>query len=102
MGFRLRGAEIKPIAAGEMISQATIAGALQIPPSGQPILLMADRQTAGGYPIVGSVISADVGRAAQLAPGDRVSFSACTRKEAIAALLAVERRLLRLEERVSS
>ena len=49
-----------------MISDATPLGALQVPASGQPILLMADRQTTGGYPKIATVISADLGLAGQL------------------------------------
>jgi antagonist of KipI len=73
-----------------MISDATFAGGIQITPSGEPILLMADRQTTGGYPQVATVISADLPVAAQLAPGDWIEFSACTRSEAVAALAAQE------------
>jgi antagonist of KipI len=57
---------------------------------------MADRQTAGGYPKVGHVITADLPLAGQLAPGGYFDFSWCTRAEAIAALIARERELLRL------
>ena len=54
-----------------MISDATFPGALQVPSSGQPILLLADRPTTGGYPQIAVVISADLGLAGQLLPGDR-------------------------------
>ena len=56
---------------------------------------MADRQTAGGYPKIAHVISADLPLAGQLAPGDFIEFILCTRQEAIAALIARERQLLR-------
>ena len=69
-----------------MISDAAFTGGLQIPPSGEPILLMADRQTTGGYPQIAMVITADLGLAGQLAPGDWIEFAWCTRLEAIAAL----------------
>ena len=87
MGYRLSGPAI-PSAIGEMISDATFAGGIQVPPSGEAILLMADRQTTGGYPQVATVISADLPIAGQLAPGDWVEFTACTRQEAVAALAA--------------
>jgi antagonist of KipI len=58
---------------------------------------MADRQTTGGYPRLGVVISADVGIAAQAAPGDSLRFTHCSRAEALSALIAQERRLLALE-----
>lgn len=71
---------------GEMLSEATVMGAVQIPPSGQPILLMADRQTTGGYAQIAIVITADLPAAAQLAPGDHVMFEVCSRSAALAAL----------------
>jgi len=55
---------------------------------------MADRQTTGGYPAIGTVISADLGVAGQLAPGDPVSFVVCSRAEAFSALIARERALM--------
>src|SRR4029450_4510398 len=71
---------------GEIVSDATFAGAIQCPPSGEPILLMADRQTTGGYPQAATVITADFPLAGQLAPGDWIEFALCTRLEAITAL----------------
>ncbi len=60
---------------------------------------MADRQTTGGYPKLATLITADVGVAGQLGPGDRVSFVVCSRREATAALIAQERALMAIEER---
>ena len=101
MGYRLiAGSERKvvmcgpgPFGPGEMISDATFMGGLQIPPSGDPILLMADRQTTGGYPQIATVITADLPLAGQLAPGDWLEFTLCTRAEAITALVEEEERL---------
>jgi len=93
MGYRLSGASIPRISDREMISDATFVGAIQIPASGQPILLMSDRQTTGGYPQIATVITADLPLAGQLAPGDWVEFARCTRAEAIAALRDQEARL---------
>jgi antagonist of KipI len=56
---------------------------------------MADRQTAGGYPKIATVIAADLPLAGQVAPGEFIEFIACTRQEAAAALIARERQLLR-------
>lgn len=94
MGYRLGGARVPRLAGREMISDATFVGAIQIPASGEPILLMADRQTTGGYPQIATVITADLPIAAQLAPGDWVEFEVCSRAEAIAALVAREGKLL--------
>jgi biotin-dependent carboxylase-like uncharacterized protein len=99
MGFRLHGPALPPTEGGTFISDATVVGSLQVPPSGQPILLMADRQTTGGYPKVATVISADISLAGQLGPGDALSFVVCSRREAMAALIAQERTLMALEER---
>jgi KipI family sensor histidine kinase inhibitor len=90
MGYRLRGAEPLPRDSREMISDATVEGGLQVPPSGQPILLMADRQVTGGYPIIATVITADLPVVGQLAPGDWIEFDACTRADALAALARLD------------
>jgi antagonist of KipI len=86
MGYRLSGATLPRVSNREMISDAAFAGGIQVPPSGEPILLMSDRQTTGGYPQMATVITADLAAAGQLAPGDWVEFARCTRAEAIAAL----------------
>ena len=85
MGYRLDG-PIIPSAGGEMISAPVAIGTVQVTPTGQPILLMADHATTGGYPMAGTVIAADVPVAAQLAPGDVIRFTACSLAEADAAL----------------
>ena len=98
MGFRLDGPRARRIARGaDIISDATPLGVLQVPASGQPILLMADRQTTGGYPKIATVITADLGVAGQLAPGDAIAFAVCTPRDALAALIAQERALMALE-----
>ena len=97
MGFRLRGSLLRQAGDGEMLSDATTLGALQVPAAGQPILLMADRQTTGGYPSLATVISADIGLAGQLAPGDSISFVVSTVREAMAALIAQEQALMAFE-----
>ena len=81
----------------DIVSDATPLGVLQVPASGQPILLMADRQTTGGYPKIATVIAADMALAGQLGPGDEIVFVPCTLKEALAALIAQEQALLRME-----
>ncbi len=78
MGYRLTGPKIVRKGSSQFISDGTAMGELQVPPDGKPILLMADRQTTGGYPKIAVVISADLPLAAQLAPGDTISFAPCT------------------------
>jgi allophanate hydrolase subunit 2 len=63
---------------------------IQVPASGQPILLMAECATTGGYATIANVITADQPIAGQLAPGDWIAFEPCTRAEALAALRARE------------
>jgi antagonist of KipI len=97
MGYRLEGPRLTHARGADIISDATPLGVLQVPASGQPILLMADRQTTGGYPKIATVISADVAVAGQLGPSDTISFAVCTPAEAMAALIAQERTLMAVE-----
>lgn len=73
MGYRLSGPDLE-VTGRELISLGLTMGAVQLPPGGQPILLMADHQTAGGYPVILGVSRAALPLAAQLFPGDRLSF----------------------------
>ena len=93
MGYRLDGPPLPRSDATEILSDATPIGSVQVPRSGQPILLMADRQTTGGYPKIATVITADLSVAGQLAPGDWIRFVRCSRSEAVDALQRLERRL---------
>jgi biotin-dependent carboxylase-like uncharacterized protein len=102
MGFRLDGPQLTHARGADIISDATALGALQVPASGQPIVLMADRQTAGGYPKIATVISADVSVAGQLGPGDTLTFSVCSLGEALSALIAQERALMAVEASAQS
>jgi antagonist of KipI len=97
MAFRLKGPALQHLSSADIISDATPVGALQVPASGQPLLLMADRQTTGGYAKLATVITADIGIAGQAAPGDVLIFRVCDRAEALTALMARERPLLALE-----
>jgi antagonist of KipI len=83
MGYRLQGPGLEA-REEELLSFAVIAGAVQLPASGQPILLMADHQTAGGYPVVAVVVSASMPVAAQLAPGDELRIAETTLADALA------------------
>jgi antagonist of KipI len=96
-GFRLHGPVLQHVHGADIISDATPLGVLQVPASGQPILLMADRQTTGGYPKLATVIAADIGLAGQLGPGDRIDFTVCTPQDALTALIDQERWLMAIE-----
>ncbi|GAB5560549.1 MAG: urea amidolyase family protein [Synoicihabitans sp.] len=74
MGIRLTGDKIEPTAPIEMVSQPVDVGTIQIPASGEPIVLMADRQTLGGYPRLASVIAVDLAILAQVPLGQRIRF----------------------------
>jgi antagonist of KipI len=99
MGYRLEGPRLEHSNGADIISDATPLGTLQVPASGQPILLMADRQTTGGYARIATVISADISLAGQLAPGDDLRFALCSQPEALAALIAREQAMLAIAER---
>lgn len=74
MGYRLRGRELLHRASAEIVSDAVTFGTIQVPADRQPILLMADCQTTGGYATLATMIAADRSLAAQLSPGDSLSF----------------------------
>ncbi|HXM39573.1 MAG TPA: biotin-dependent carboxyltransferase family protein [Gemmatimonadales bacterium] len=82
MGYRLEGPMLDA-SGDELLSFGLAAGAIQVPRSGQPILLMADHQTAGGYPVVAVVASASMPVAAQLLPGHELSFADVTVEAAL-------------------
>ena len=84
IGVRLEGPPI-PGGGGDGTSVAVLPGTVQLPPDGQPIILLADAQTIGGYRVIGHVISADLPLVAQLRPGAAVTFRPVTLAEAHAA-----------------
>ena len=80
------------------MSATVVPGTVQVPPDGQPIILMADAQTIGGYPQIAHVVSADLPLVAQVRPGDRVRFREVTLDEAHRAAHAREHALALLRE----
>lgn len=94
MGYRLSGPKLALAATREIASQAVCFGTVQVPAGGQPIVLMADRQTTGGYPRFAEVIAADLPRLAQCAPGSAsVRFEPVTLEEADRAREELARRV---------
>ena len=85
VGFQLTGPRIEHSKGFNIVSDGIVDGHIQVPGNGQPIVLMRDRQTAGGYPKIATIISADLARFAQLRPGSGVRFRAVERDEAVAA-----------------
>ncbi|WP_043614541.1 biotin-dependent carboxyltransferase family protein [Nonomuraea candida] len=76
VGVRLRGPGLARAKEGELPSEGMVAGAVQVPPSGQPIVFLADHPPTGGYPVIAVVREADLPVVAQLRPGDEVRFTA--------------------------
>ena len=82
MGYRFQGQKLELKQPLEMLSHAIQFGSVQVPPSGQPIILMADAQTTGGYPKIANVIDADLGALAQVRLGSTIQFEAVSLQEA--------------------
>ncbi|UHA75748.1 hypothetical protein KIK04_00380 [Paenibacillus sp. 481] len=82
MGYRLQGEALHLIEPVELISEAVSFGTVQVPPEGNPIILMADRQTVGGYPKMAQIVSADLPVLAQVKPGESVRFAEITFEQA--------------------
>lgn len=74
VGLRLEGPSIQAPAQGRMISEGMMWGAIQVPESGKPIILMCDHPTTGGYPVIACVATIDLPRLGQLRPGDSIRF----------------------------
>jgi 5-oxoprolinase (ATP-hydrolysing) subunit C len=85
MGYRLSGPVIEHAKGFNIVSDGIPTGAIQVPGSGEPIVLLADCGTTGGYPKIATVISADLPRFVQQRPGSHVSFAVVSREEAIQA-----------------
>jgi biotin-dependent carboxylase-like uncharacterized protein len=74
VGIRLEGPRLELVRHEELLSEGVVTGALQVPPSGEPILLLNDHPTTGGYPVLGVVHTGDLPLVGQLRPGQRLSF----------------------------
>ena len=96
MGMRLDGPLLQHRGGWDIVSDAIATGAIQVPGSGQPIVLLADHQTTGGYPKIATVISADLPVVGRRRPGDLIRFAVVTVEAAEALCRAEERRLAEL------
>ena len=94
MGIRLAGPALVHVdaAATDIVSDGVVPGAIQVPADGQPIVLLADAQTVGGYPKIATVISADLPRLAQARAGDTLRFAVVDGHQARAAAQQVRQR----------
>ena len=85
MATRLDGPQVVA-RQGEILTCGVLAGAVQVPSGGAPIVLLADHQATGGYPVIATIITADLGRVAQRLPGEPLRFVRVARDRAVAAL----------------
>jgi 5-oxoprolinase (ATP-hydrolysing) subunit C len=102
MGYRLEGPVIKHLHGHNIVSDGTVNGSIQVPGNGAPIVLMPDRGTSGGYPKIATVISADLGRFAQIPAGKGFRFNAVSMAEAQAELRKFAGLLRTLPDRLRS
>jgi len=93
MGYCLDGPSIQHKAEADIISDGIPLGAIQVPGDGLPIILLADRQTTGGYTKIGTTISVDISRVAQAKPGDSIRFERVDEEEAVTLLFEYERQV---------
>lgn len=100
MGYRLEGPIIKHLHGHNIVSDGTVNGSIQVPGNGQPIVLMPDRGTSGGYPKIATVMTADLGRFAQIPVGRSFRFKAITIAEAQAEARVMAHLLQTLPDRV--
>jgi 5-oxoprolinase (ATP-hydrolysing) subunit C len=100
MGMRLDGPLLQHRRGWDIVSDAIMTGAIQVPGSGQPILLLADHQTTGGYPKIATVISADLPVVGRRRPGDTLRFTSVTVETAEALCRDAERRLIEMATRL--
>ena len=82
MGYRLQGPTLTLSKPQEMLTEAVAFGTIQVPADGNPIILLADRQTTGGYPKIGQIASVDFSLIAQAKPGDQVYFKLISHEDA--------------------
>lgn len=101
VGYRLGGPRLELKAPMELFSHGILPGVVQLPPSGQPAVQMADANTCGGYPKIGVVIAADLGRFAQLRPGRQVRFECVSQEQAVSAARDQQAYLRRVEQYVA-
>ena len=101
MGYRLKGQQLALKDAKELVSEGVAFGSIQVPPDGQPIILMADRQTTGGYPKIGQVTSVDLPKVSQLKPGESIRFEKISLEESQQLLLDERRLIAQLTKSIS-
>ena len=102
MASRLEGPKVEHVTDANMLSDGIPLGAVQVPGSGQPIIMMSEHQGSGGYTKIATVISTDIALVAQCPPGGKIRFAAVTVEQAQAAYLARKAELSRLEQALNA
>jgi len=101
MGYMLEGPLIQHAHTADIVSDAICPGAIQVPGSGMPIVMMADCQTTGGYPKIATVIGPDINKLAQAKPNDKVRFVRCSVSEAVAVAKTEQERFAEFAAKLS-
>ena len=101
MGYRLSGPKIEHAHGYNIVSDGVVPGSIQVPGAGEPIVMMADCQTTGGYPKIATVISADLPALSRLPIGARIAFEAVTLEAAAAARRALLAEIAGLPGRIA-
>jgi biotin-dependent carboxylase-like uncharacterized protein len=102
MGYRLEGPELKRKQGRDLLSHGVVPGVIQVPPAGQPIILMGDAQTTGGYPKIGVVIQADLWKLAQAPLNALLQFQQCDLEQALHAWQEQQDYLFQLEQTIAA
>lgn len=102
MGYRLKVKESRKFAIQEMISEGTVLGDIQVPSDGEPIVLLKDRQTTGGYPVIATICSADIPAFVQRPTGSAVQFIPVSVEEAQIAFKEQEARMNEIEKKLEA
>jgi antagonist of KipI len=100
MGYRLKGETLRLSEPRELLSEGVVAGSVQVPSGGSPILLMSDRQTTGGYPKIGQAATVDLPLIAQLQPGAKLRFKEVSVEESQQLIMAQKRHLAELKSAI--
>lgn len=101
MACRLEGTVLETVDGSDILSDGIVEGSVQVPPNGQPMVMMADHQTTGGYAKIATVIGADLPALAQLRPGETVRFCYVTPQEAVEAYREEMEKLRQLDRRIN-
>ncbi|WP_061810370.1 biotin-dependent carboxyltransferase family protein [Rossellomorea vietnamensis] len=101
MGYRLEGPSLYLDEEFDMVSEAVVFGTIQVPSNGQPIILLADRQTTGGYPRIGYIASVDLPLIAQTKPGESITFTMISHEKAQELYIDRERQLNHLKQGIA-